>query len=170
MVNLQVSINAIIILILGCILMSAFGVQIFLKEEPCPLCLIQRLGMIGVATSLLMNIWFGIRMSHYGLGIVCSLIGGAVALRQIALHVCPGYPAFGMPIFGLNLYTWSFLIFASCILAISLLLFLYEPKEQKLAIAQPNTLGWAAFSLLLFVTATNIVTTFLQCGLGPCQD
>lgn len=162
--------NALIIVIIGGILLGAFGVQIFMHEQPCPLCLLQRLGMIGVATGALLNIWFGVRMSHYGLMLLSALMGGFVALRQISLHVCPAFPKFGLPVLGLSLYTWSFIIFVCVVLAVALLLFLYDPKDS---LEQPPSLnGWSkfAFGLIFLVTFANIITTLFQCGFGPCVD
>ena len=170
MPKLERDFNSLIIIILSGVLLGAFGVQLFLHEEPCPLCLLQRLGMIGVASSLLLNVWYGVRVSHYGLAILCSLAGGFVALRQISLHVCPGFPGFGLPVLGLSLYTWSFFVFVCCVLAIGLLLFLYKPNESEQEPALLDFWGKTAFTLIFFVTVANIITTFMQCGLGVCQE
>src|ERR1700728_1159169 len=123
--DLALVLNAILILILSGILLGAFFVQFYWHEEPCPLCLLQRLGMIGVGIGALLNLKFGIQASHYAVSLLSSLMGGTVALRQISLHVCPGSPQFGIPVLGLSLYTWSFIVFACSVLYISLLMFLY---------------------------------------------
>lgn len=162
--------NALVIIIITAILLSAFGVQLIMHEEPCPLCFLQRLGMLSVGSSLLLNLWFGIRPSHYGLALLSSIIGGSVALRQISLHACPGVPAFGIPILGLSLYTWSFLIFTCCILAVAILLFLYNPKKSGEIPGRFSYLEKAACALLFFSAAANILSAFLQCGLGPCVE
>lgn len=169
MVTLQRDLNALVIVILSGVLLSAFGVQIFEHEQPCPLCLLQRLGMISAAAALLMNIFFGARPSHYALAILSSIFGGFVALRQISLHVCPGFSTFGVPVLGLSLYTWSFIVFVCVVLAVAILLFLYDPKESS---ERSPLNGWSKFAcgLLLFVAIANILTTFMQCGLGPCAD
>jgi len=134
------------------------------------LCLLQRLGMIGVASSLLLNIWFGVRVAHYGLAILSSLMGGFVALRQISLHVCPGSPGFGLPVLGLSLYTWSFFVFVCCVLAVGLLLFLYDPEESEHEPEMLDFWGKTAFTLIFFATVANVLTTFWQCGIGICHD
>jgi len=157
------------VLILSGILLGAFGVQFIMHEEPCPLCMLQRLGMIGVASGALLNLWFGVRMSHYGLCLLSALMGGFVALRQISLHVCPGLPAFGLPVLGLSLYTWSFIVFVCVVLGIACLLFLYDPEETPKEPVQQGFWSKFAFGLILFIALTNIATTFWQCGLGPCE-
>lgn len=170
MLRLQRFFNALIILTLSGILLSAFGVQLFLHEVPCPLCLLQRLGMFGVACGAMLNVRYNIRMSHYGLILLSSLFGGFVAIRQISLHVCPGTPAFGLPVLGLSLYTWSFIIFACCVLAVALLLLLYNPKEPAESTPPMEWWGKLAFILILTLALANVLTTFIQCGFGPCAD
>lgn len=160
--------NALMAFILCCILLGAFGVQFIMHEEPCPLCMLQRLGMLGAANAALLNIWFGVRPVHYALALFCSLFGGFVALRQISLHVCPGFPEFGLPVLGLSLYTWSFLVFVCIVAGVAVLLSIYNPEKSK----QPfNLTGWFKFVsyLTLAIAFTNIITTFFQCGLGPCE-
>jgi len=170
MVKWERDLNALIIIIISGILLSAFGVQLFLHEQPCPLCLLQRIGMIGVAASLLMNVVYGVHASHYGLALLSSLFGGFVALRQISLHVCPGFSKFGLPVLGLSLYTWSFIVFACVVLAVALLLFLYDPKESQEPRLPIGLLGKVAIGLIVIIAAANILTTYLQCGFGPCVD
>ena len=105
-------------------LFGAIYIQIFWHESPCPLCLLQRLSLIGVFIGFLMNYWFGISSRHYSIALLSAVFGGAVGLRQIALHLVPGSPPFGDPVFGLHLYTWSFLVHVALVLLICALLFL----------------------------------------------
>ncbi|MFN4173980.1 MAG: disulfide bond formation protein B [Parachlamydiaceae bacterium] len=166
MVRLQHYLNAIVVLIISSVILSAFGVQIFLGEMPCPLCYLQRAGMIGVAFSLCLNLKFGIRPQHYGLALLFILFGGAVALRQIALHVCPEFPKFGEPVFGISLYTWSFFVFVCSILAIALMLLLYRKDQEEFTIEK---WGYYTIGLIFFVSLANVVSTLGQCGFGSCE-
>jgi len=165
----MLTLNALIIYILSGILLSAYGVQLFLHEVPCPLCLLQRIGMICVAASLALNIKFGIRPFHYGIALLASLFGGSIALRQILLHVCPGFPEFGLPVFGISLYTWSFLIFACCILAVALLLLMYDDRKLSSKESQVTTFQSYAVWLIFLIALVNAITTFTQCGFGFCE-
>ncbi len=168
MKEIQRDLNALVILILSGVLLGAFGVQFFWKEEPCPLCMLQRLGMISVTASLTMNIKFGVKITHYALGLISSFMGGFVALRQISLHVCPGFTEFGLPVLGLSLYTWSFIVFVCCVLAISFLMFLYDPKQDEESPPLLNYWSKAVCGIIFLITVTNIITTFAQCGWGSC--
>jgi len=166
---LQRELNAVIVLILAGVIAAAYGVQFFWHEEPCPLCLLQRIGMLSVAVGGLMNIKFNIRMSHYGLMLLSSLFGGFVALRQISLHVCPGFSTFGLPVLGLSLYTWSFVVFVCCIAAVSILLLLYDPKQDRVENSEMTALGKSAFYIIFFLAIANALTTYWQCGFGICE-
>ncbi|MDB2614104.1 disulfide bond formation protein B [Chlamydiales bacterium] len=159
--------NAFLIFILSGVLLSAFGVQIFENEEPCPLCFLQRLGMLGVAAGALLNIRFGVSNFHYGVCFLSILFGGFTALRQISLHICPGFPTFGIPVLGLSLYTWSFLVFVCAFIYITLCMMFFDETTRT----KPENLSWwgvLAFSLVLFIALGNILTAFIECGLGPC--
>lgn len=171
LVDMERNFNALISIILNGVILAAFGVQFIWHEQPCPLCLLQRIGMIAVSIGALLNVRFGIKTSHYGLMLMASLLGGFIALRQIALHVCPGFPKFGDPVLGLSLYTWSFIVFSCCILAVSLLLFLYNPFRASEA-NKPRLSGYHYFALgfAFLIAMANFAATLMQCGYGPCEE
>lgn len=165
------NLNALISIILNGVMLAAFGVQFLWNEKPCPLCLMQRLGMIAVSLGALLNVRFGIRPSHYGLMLLASLIGGSIALRQISLHVCPGFTTFGEPVLGLSLYTWSFIVFLCCVAAVALLLFLYNPHHPTESNKpQLNALHYFALGFALLIVVGNFLATLVQCGIGPCEE
>lgn len=158
------TLNALFILVLVGVLCSGYFVQFDFHEQPCPLCMLQRLSMIGVASGLLLNLRFGIRPAHYGISLLSALLGAAVAVRQISYHICPNFPAFEKPIFGLNLYTWGFIVFACSIFAIAVLQILNRYSEEK-PLSRFEKLAYLA---LFLVALANAITTYLECGLTPC--
>jgi disulfide bond formation protein DsbB len=159
------ALNALMVLILCGVLAGALYVQLVWHEEPCPLCLLQRMGMIGVALGGLLNLRFGARMSHYGLALLCALSGGAVALLQTGVLALSA-KSFGTPVFGLHLYTWSLLVFVACVAGISLLLLMgpFSPVQT----GRTRCAVWVLSGLLLAVTLTNVVQTARHCGWGVC--
>ena len=159
--------NALFILVLMGILTAAYYQQFFKHERPCPLCILQRLGMFGVSLGLFLNLRQRIRTIHYGFSLLFAIFGAFVSLRQISLHVCPGFPIFGIPVFGLELYTWAFMAFALSIISIALLLLL-KPKE--VVIIKMNWFEWVASTVLLLLLLSNFYTTYLECTFGPCID
>jgi disulfide bond formation protein DsbB len=168
--NLEKNLNALLVIILASVLLGAFGIQYILHEQPCPLCMLQRLCMIAVGIGGLLNIRFGIKREHYGLSLISAFLGGAIALRQIALHVCPEFPTFGEPFLGLNLYTWSFFVFCSSVVYIALLFILSGIRKEKSTSQKMNVWQKIAFLLLFIVAAGNIISTYLLCGWGSCPD
>lgn len=160
--------NALFLLVLAAILASAYFQQFFHHELPCPLCMLQRLGLFGVAAGLFSNLRNGIHARHYGFSLLCAVYGGVVSIRQIALHVCPGFPIFGIPVWGMSLYTWAFLAFSISIFAIGALLML-QPKERT-SVQKMNRFEWLASLAILLLLVANVYTTYYQCQYGPCED
>lgn len=168
--KLEYLLNAIFVLIIGTVLMGAFGYQVIKHENPCPLCLLQRLGMLGIAVGCMMNLKFGISMTHYGLMIFSALFGGSVSLRQIALHVCPNFPTFGQPVLGFSLYTWAFFVFAASIFAIGVLLEIFGTnRDKKQTKPVPSFINKVAFVYIFFISIAEVITTFFLCGFSACQ-
>lgn len=167
--SLERHLNALMALIISGVLWGALGIQFFGHEEPCPLCLLQRLGMMAVASGALMNVKFGIRRLHYGLSLLSAVFGGFVASRHFLLHVCPGFPTFGKPVWGLSLYTWSFLVFACSVVYIAFL-FLFFNHNEKEKVVPITWFGHLSFILVFLAALTNIFATLWLCGFGPCES
>lgn len=129
----------------------------------------QRLGMLGIAIGLLMNLRFGIHIANYGLCMLSALLGSAISLFQISLHICPQSPLFGEPIFGFALYTWAFIIFSCSLFAIAILLMLFGFSRHQTG--KPLWGAWeiVAFTLIAVVILANILSSFMQCGLSSCS-
>ncbi|GAB4232464.1 MAG: disulfide bond formation protein B [Chlamydiales bacterium] len=159
--------NTLWILIYCMIITTAFGLQIFENEEPCPLCYLQRIAMISISCCAAFNLLFGVRLYHYSLAIVFSLFGATVAVRQILLHICPGFPQFGVPFWGLSLYTWSFLSFVGSLLGASLLVGFYE--EEQTPLVPLSLIEKVAISWLFLIVLGNCISTLIDCGLGSCK-
>ncbi len=163
------TLNALFVLVLGGVLIGGYMVQFLLHEQPCPLCMLQRLAMLGIACGPLLNLRFGMKPIHYGFSILCALFGDSVSLRHIALHICPGFPKFGEPIWGLSLYSWAFLVFACSLFAIAILLMMHTREIEEREHTGLNRLEKSAFALIVFLALANATTTFLSCGFGPCE-
>lgn len=160
--------NALMALVLMGIICAAFYQQYFRHETPCPLCLLQRLGMIGAACGALMNLRFGIQMRHYALILLATFFGGITAGRQILLHICPGFPVFGIPVFGMGLYTWSFITFFCTAFATVVFLFFYSSEQSRQL--KMNGFEKFAFGVVMLLTVANLIMVLFECGLGYCID
>lgn len=168
MVGFQRFLNLVFIYVICAVLLGSYIYQYIRSEDPCALCLLQRLGMIGVVSALLLNLRFGIKVQHYGLAILSALLGRMVSLRQIGMHVCPEFPTFGEPILGFDLYIWSFIVFSSSIFAAAILTMLYGfTKTQEF----PPHWGFGArlgFWAVMLIALSNFITTLMECGLTSC--
>ena len=167
MKNLEQHLNALQVIIISLVLFGAFGMQYIFNEAPCPLCLLQRLGMLGVGVGALMNLRYGIQRKHYAISMLAAFFGGFVALRQILLHVCPGSPKFGMPFLGLSLYTWSFLVFVCSILLVAIVMIVFKEKTP-ITVSKVAVWHKVAFALLFLAAFTNILEAHYLCGFGAC--
>jgi disulfide bond formation protein DsbB len=168
MVQLQRILNLLFIYVLCGVLLAGLAYQLIMKENPCPLCLLQRLGMIGVASALLLNLRYGIKVQHYGLALLVSLVGRIIALRQICLHVCPQFPTFGHPVLGFDLYVWSYIVFTCSMFACALLLIIYGYTKEQPYLPKWNKFEKSALVLLILITIENFLHTLLKCGLTAC--
>ena len=171
MYRISRSLDALGLLAIALVLAAAFADQLLHDDLPCPLCLLQRVGFVLAGFGLAMNLVFGPRASHYALTILGAMAGGAVALRQILLHIVPGTGAYGDPFLGLHFYTWAAILFALIVLGSALLL-LFDARLST-ASAQPEPIdALARIALVLFtlMVVGNVVSTFLECGIGLCPD
>ncbi|SDX54627.1 disulfide bond formation protein B [Thiocapsa roseopersicina] len=165
------SLDALGLLAIGLVLAVAFADQLLNHELPCPLCLLQRVGFVLDGFGLAMNLVFRPRASHYGLTILGAMAGGAVALRQILLHVVPGTGAYGAPFLGLHFYTWAAILFTLIVVGSAILLLFDARLDASPADPEPiSTLARIALVLFALLAVGNALSTFLECGLGLCPD
>lgn len=160
------TLNALLIYVLVGILISAYYQQFSKHEEPCPLCILQRLGLISVGFGAFLNLRFWTRPSHATVSLFGALVGSAVSIRQICLHICPGSPTFGIPVLGLSLYTWAFIAFICSLFVVGLLLAFHNCDAKPL---KANWFEILACIALVLVTLSNLVSTYLECGLSACK-
>jgi len=160
--------NSLFPIVLACVVLGGYYIQITRHELPCPLCMLQRIAMIGTAMGPLLNLRFGFSTSHYAISLFAAIFGGSISLRQICLHICPGFPTFGEPVLGLSLYTWAFIVFASSIFAVAILLLMHTPSKDFPKPRKVAPLGMVAFGLVLLVAFADVITTFMECGLSAC--
>lgn len=156
---------------LALLVIMAFAFQFVLKELPCPLCLLQRVGFLATAFGFLLNLRFGLRPSHYALALISALFTAFVALRQTALHILPGSGSYGSAIFGLHMYTWSFTVSMVIVIFVSITLGIdrqYQPFDMTKAPAK-HLIRWT-FAIIVVLLIANIVSTFMECGMGQCPD
>jgi disulfide bond formation protein DsbB len=151
------------------ILTAAFAVQFWSGEPPCPLCVMQRIALMLIALGplhiLLRAYAEGLTSRALALGqgmaIIAAVVGALASGRQILLHILPGDPGFGSPVFGLHLYTWCFITFSGQIVASAVLLIatLVEDGTAR----RPMTMVTA--TSFAIVVAANLISVVAEAGL-----
>ncbi|MGK0737010.1 disulfide bond formation protein B [Yokenella regensburgei] len=148
----------------------AFYYQLVWHELPCPLCLLQRIGFIIAGFGFLFNLCFCLRLTHYGMVIIGSVLTGIIASRQMFLHIMPGDTGYGSAFLGLHFYTWSLIMSVLVITAVAVILAI---SDLNVMFRQLN-INSVLFRIigLVFITliAANFVSTILECGGGQCSD
>jgi disulfide bond formation protein DsbB len=150
-------------------LLVAFYFQLILGEIPCPLCMLQRYGLILVGFSFFLNVRFGPSAIHYAMAILSSMVAAGASLRQVLLHVVPGTGGFGSTIFTLHMYTWGFITFMATIVFAALMLIL---DRNHLAGQSAHGSTWLASllgGLLLILAIANLASNILVCGFAVCS-
>lgn len=152
------------------VLAAAFAIQFALNNLPCPLCLLQRVAFTIIALGLIYNLRYGPRARGYGIVLLGAAFGGAVSVRQILLHIAPGDPGYGAPVFGLHDYTWAAIVFAVAIVATAVGLLFDKALDADPAPRPLGRVAWIAIGLAVAVTAANAIFALLECGFAVCPD
>ena len=160
--------NTIALVIICIILTIAFADQLTNHDLPCPLCLLQRICFVAIGLSLCMNLKDGIKIAHYGLMILATILGLAIALRQILLHIAPNDPGYGHLVFGLHMYIWSAIAF-TIILGLTAIGMLFESGFTEKQI-EPGRGKFALMIIFLLLILANGISTFIECGVLICPD
>ena len=163
------------------VLAGSLHLQFGIGEQPCPLCLVQRSAMIGLAVGPTMNLLWGMKPAHYALSILAALVGSAGSVRQILLHINdPIGTGYGPAVMGYHLYTWALITFVVAIAGIAVVLLWNRPftiddsgvlgsASRGVRVAGLVALLWA----ILWATVELVVITIAvlpECGLGMCPD
>lgn len=100
-----------IVLVLAGVLTAAVVLQFGFGEAPCPLCLIERVGMFGVCVALLLHLRRP-SVRAIGLAAAAALFLLVVSVRQVLLDICPrpGHAYVGSAVLGLHMPVWSVLV------------------------------------------------------------
>ena len=167
--DVMVFLNTVALYLVTGLLIAAFVFEFARDELPCPLCLLQRIALSGMAAGLILNLRFGLAPRHYGLILLAAASGAVFAVRQILLHIAPGDPGYGSIVLGLHYYTWCAVVFGIAILLSGFVL-LFDDQFERTGPRRMGIFATIAVVLALGITAANVVTTFLECGLHACPD
>lgn len=169
-------INILALFALLLVLSGSLYLQFGVGEQPCPLCLVQRSAMIGLAVGPMLNLLTGIRARNYAIAILAACAGSAGSVRQILLHISNNEdPGYGPPVLGLHLYTWAVIVFVIAIVGCGLLLMWNGPITAGDTGVHhgPNFIRALAWTAIVWVTIDLLMITIWvipECGVGMCPD
>lgn len=170
------AINALALVGLLMVLTGSLFLQLSVGEQPCPLCLVQRSGMIGLAVGPLLNLLWGIKARNYAISILAAVTGGEGSVRQVLLHIANNQdPGYGPAVLGLHLYTWAAITFAIGVVGCAVLL-LWQTTYTSGDVGVIAERGWqrviavALFSWVAIYLLIIAISMIPECGLGLCPD
>lgn len=157
-----------LVLVAGAIL-AAFFMQWQKHEIPCPLCLLQRAALLGIAIGLAMNLRFGAKPGHYAMIALATTVGLVIAGRQTLLHITPGSGAYGEALWGLHLYVWAFLLFAALGVGTVLMsIWEWARASTPARTVRAHSLTMALMATVCLLALGNGIATVLECAIGMC--
>ena len=160
--------------VIAAILTAAMVMQFGYGELPCPLCLLQRVAMLGVCFGLMQNFRSGFSDRNLGYSLLFSVFLLVVAVRQTLLDIYsrPGHAYVGSALLGLHMPVWSILIAVALITAFAIKLCVIGSEQGASPPRPKSELGGVATLLSLYVIAIALVnfgSVVVQCGLDQCH-
>jgi disulfide bond formation protein DsbB len=161
------SIDAVALLGICIVLIEAFYYQLVQRELPCAFCNLIRVGFMLLGSGFLLNMRFGTNAWNYVLSAFGALIGSLISLLFMFAKAPKWTTPTGSAVFGLHMYTWSYIMFTAAIMfCVVMLAFSAAAKES----AQTKKGQWypplksVATAVFLFLVGANLVSAFLQNG------
>lgn len=156
------------------VLTAAMIMQYGYGELPCPLCLLQRVALLGVCFGLMQNFRSGFSDRNLGFSLLFSVFLLVVSIRQTLLDIYPrpGHAYIGSAVLGLHMPVWSILIAMVLITAFAIKLCVIGSEDGGRPPKPASVFGRVALVLSLYVIAiglANFGSVVVQCGLGQCH-
>lgn len=159
--------------VVAAILTAAMVMQYAFGELPCPLCLLQRVALFGVAFAVILALREDDTARVTGLGLVFSIFLLIVSVRQTLLDIYPrpGHEYIGSAVLGLHMPVWSVLIALALIAAYTLKLVVFGDAQRAHLTAYPplRPVASALSIYVIVLCAINLGSVVVQCGLDQCH-
>lgn len=149
---------------------AAITLQITHHELPCSLCVMQRLGLYTISFGLILNLIKKRDIKHNLLVILTSLITAFIALLQVLRHIVPGSGSYGDALFGMHLYTWTFILCIAFVIYSTITALLSNTAETATDTIFVRKITILVISLLMLSLAINLISTFAECGPYLCPS
>jgi disulfide bond formation protein DsbB len=165
-----------VIFVMAGILTAAMTLQYVNGELPCPLCLLERVAMLGVCFGIMLNFRRGFSYQNTGFSLLFAIVLLVISVRQSLLDIYPrpGHEYIGSAIFGIHMPVWSIIIALALLIAYAIKLAILGGDEylREADVSEFPAIMRIADILSIYVIAIcliNLVSVVLQCGLGECH-
>jgi disulfide bond formation protein DsbB len=165
-----------VMFVIAGILTAAMTLQYAKGELPCPLCLLERVAMLGVCFGIMLNFRHGLSYQNTGFSLLSAILLLVIAVRQSLLDIYPrpGHEYIGSAIFGIHMPVWSIIIALALLIAYAIKLAILGGDEylREAEVAEFPAIKKIADALSLYVIAIcaiNLVSVIVQCGFGECH-
>lgn len=160
--------------VIAAILVAAMAYQYLNQEIPCPLCLLQRLALFGVAFGIAQNFRSGYSDRNTGWSLLFTLFLLIVSVRQTLINIYPreGHAYVGSAVFGIHMPVWCVLIATALLIAFGLKLTVLGGDHQIAGRKPSGALGKLATAGVILIVALcviNFASVVVQCGLDSCR-
>jgi hypothetical protein len=158
----------VVIVLVGGPVAGAVLLGVLHGDSPCILCWAQRTSMVLIALVGLFVLRYGARPRYLGLVVLLGVWGQFMALRHSALHLARDIgQGFSAPILGAHTYVWSWVIHATVLVVIGVLLLLLREVAATSGVREPRPLERFAMGLFVVVVSANALQAFASTGPPP---
>jgi disulfide bond formation protein DsbB len=165
-----------VMFVIAGILTAAMTLQYVNGELPCPLCLLERVAMLGVCFGIMLNFRRGFSYQNTGFSLLFAIVLLVISVRQSLLDIYPrpGHEYIGSAIFGIHMPVWSIIIALALLTAYAIKLAILGGDEylREADVSEFPAIRRIADILSIYVIALcliNLVSVVLQCGFGECH-
>jgi disulfide bond formation protein DsbB len=165
-----------VMFVIAGILTAAMTLQYVNRELPCPLCLLERVAMLGVCFGIMLNFRRGFSYQNTGFSLLFAIVLLVISVRQSLLDIYPrpGHEYIGSAIFGIHMPIWSIIIALALLTAYAIKLAILGDDEylREADVGEFPAIRRIADILSIYVIAIcliNLVSVVLQCGFGECH-
>ena len=158
------------------VLAAALVMQFGFGEAPCPLCLLERVGMFGACFGLAMHFragpGAGASARAAGVGLASAVFLLVVSVRQVLLDIVPrpGHGYVGSAVLGLHMPVWAVVVAVALIAGFAGRLALFgSPAREPDGPAMIRRIAGLASLLVAVLAAVNLAAVLMQCGFGECR-
>jgi disulfide bond formation protein DsbB len=165
-----------VMFVIAGILTAAMTLQYVNGELPCPLCLLERVAMLGVCFGIMLNFRHGFSYQNTGFSLLFAIVLLVISVRQslLDIYLRPGHEYIGSAIFGIHMPVWSIIIALALLIAYAIKLAILGGDEylREADVGEFPAIRSIADILNIYVIALcliNLVSVVLQCGFGECH-